>query len=84
MEIIWFIIVGMIAGWLAGQFMRGAGFGIIGNLLVGVVGAVLGGMLFGAVGVEGYGLLGSIVVATIGAMILLAISAALRPGSRHR
>ena len=47
MNIIWFLLIGLVAGWLAGQLMKGRGFGIVGNMIVGVVGAVLGGFLFG-------------------------------------
>jgi uncharacterized membrane protein YeaQ/YmgE (transglycosylase-associated protein family) len=47
MDIVWFLIIGLIAGWLAGQLMRGRGFGLIGNLIIGVLGAIIGGYLFG-------------------------------------
>lgn len=70
--LIWFLIVGLVAGWLAGVLMKGGGFGIIGDIIVGILGAVIGGYLFGAVGVwPGGGLLGSIIVATVGAMVLI-------------
>ena len=72
MEFVWFILVGLVAGWLAGQFMKGGGFGIIGDIVVGVLGALLGGFLFSSLGVSlGGGLLGAIIVATIGAVILI-------------
>ncbi len=72
MGLLWFLIVGAIAGWLAGQFMKGGGFGLVGDIIVGVIGALLGGWLFGKFGVSlGGGLLGSIIVAFIGAVILL-------------
>ena len=72
MSIIYFIIVGLVAGWLAGVIMKGGGFGVIGDIIVGIVGAVLGGWLFGTMGASlGGGLIGSIVVATIGAVILI-------------
>jgi len=72
MGIIWFLIVGLVAGWLAGVVVKGGGYGLVGDLVIGVIGAVIGGYLFGAVGVgAGGGLLGSIIVATIGAIILL-------------
>jgi uncharacterized membrane protein YeaQ/YmgE (transglycosylase-associated protein family) len=72
MGLIWFLIVGLIAGWLAGQVMKGGGFGLVGDLVVGVIGALLGGWLFGKLGIGiGYGLIGSIIVAFIGAVILL-------------
>lgn len=74
MNILWFIIIGIVAGWLAGVIMKGGGFGILGDLIVGVIGAILGGWLFSQFGVHlGYGLLGELVVATVGAIVLLAI-----------
>jgi uncharacterized membrane protein YeaQ/YmgE (transglycosylase-associated protein family) len=69
--LIWFLVVGVVAGWLAGVLVKGGGFGLVGDLVVGVVGAVLGGFLFGQF--LGGGLIGSIVVATIGAILLLVI-----------
>jgi uncharacterized membrane protein YeaQ/YmgE (transglycosylase-associated protein family) len=72
MEFVWFILVGLVAGWLAGKFMKGGGYGLIGDIVVGVLGAVLGGFLFGTMGVSlGGGLLGAIVVATVGAIVLI-------------
>ena len=74
MQLIWFILVGLIAGWLAGLLTKGGGYGIIGDIVVGILGAIIGGYLFGQLGVSiGGGMLGSIVVATIGAVILLFI-----------
>jgi len=73
MEFIWFIIVGLVAGWLAGVIMKGGGYGVIGDIVVGIVGAVLGGWLFSTMGVATGGLLGAIIVATIGAIILIAL-----------
>jgi uncharacterized membrane protein YeaQ/YmgE (transglycosylase-associated protein family) len=74
MQFVWFILIGLIAGWLAGQIMKGGGFGVIGDIVVGVVGALLGGYLFGALGISaGGGMLGSIIVATIGAVVLIFI-----------
>ncbi|MFZ4728748.1 GlsB/YeaQ/YmgE family stress response membrane protein [Pseudanabaena sp. UWO311] len=72
MSFIWFILIGLAAGWLAGQLMRGGGFGLVGDIVVGVIGALLGGFLFSTFGVStGGGLLGSLIVATIGAVVLL-------------
>jgi uncharacterized membrane protein YeaQ/YmgE (transglycosylase-associated protein family) len=69
---LWFLIIGLVAGWLAGVLVKGGGFGLVGDLIVGVVGAFLGGFLFSTLGVSaGGGLLGSIIVATIGAVVLL-------------
>lgn len=66
-----FIIIGGIAGWLAGQLMKGRGFGLLVNILVGVVGAFIGGFLLGIVGFSATHLLGQIISATIGAVVLL-------------
>jgi uncharacterized membrane protein YeaQ/YmgE (transglycosylase-associated protein family) len=72
MNFIWFLIIGLIAGWLAGTLVKGGGFGLVGDLIVGVVGAFLGGFLFSILGVSaGGGLIGSLIVATIGAVVLL-------------
>ena len=74
MELLWFIIIGMIAGWLAGQIMKGRGFGFVGNLVVGIIGALLGGFVFRLLGVDAYGTFGMLVMATIGAVLFLAIA----------
>lgn len=66
------LLVGAIAGWLAGQIMKGYGFGLIGNIVVGVVGAFIAGLVFPAIGVSiGSGIIAAIIHATIGAIILL-------------
>jgi uncharacterized membrane protein YeaQ/YmgE (transglycosylase-associated protein family) len=72
MNLLWFLIVGLVAGWLAGVLVKGGGFGLVGDLIVGVIGAFIGGWLFSALGAPGGGgLLGSILVATVGAVVLL-------------
>ncbi len=68
-----FLAIGAVAGWLAGTLMKGGGFGLIGNIIVGILGAVVGGFVFGFLGISAGGLIGSIVMATVGAAILLAI-----------
>jgi len=74
MEFVWFILIGLVAGWLAGQLVKGGGFGVIGDIVVGVLGALIGGFLFTSLGVSlGGGLLGAIMVATIGAIVLIFI-----------
>ncbi len=74
MEFLWFILVGLVAGWLAGVLVKGGGFGVLGDLAVGIVGALIGGYLFRSLGVAiGGGLLGSIIVATVGAVVLILI-----------
>ena len=72
MNVIWFLVVGVVAGWLAGTLVKGGGFGLVGDRVVGIVGAFLGGFLFSTFGVSlGGGLVGSIIVATVGAVVLL-------------
>ncbi|MCR9142969.1 MAG: GlsB/YeaQ/YmgE family stress response membrane protein [bacterium] len=66
-----FLLIGLAAGWLAGRIARGAGFGLVGNLIVGVIGALLGGWLFGLLGIGGFGLIGSLAAALVGALLLL-------------
>jgi uncharacterized membrane protein YeaQ/YmgE (transglycosylase-associated protein family) len=74
LSIILWLVVGAIAGWIAGELMRGRGFGLIGNIIVGIVGAVIGGLLFGALNIgPGMGIIGSLITAIIGAVILLFI-----------
>ena len=73
MDFLWFILIGMAAGWLAGQVMKGGGFGLLGDLILGVIGALLGGFLFGLLGIHAGGLIGSLITATIGAIVLIAL-----------
>ena len=71
-SLFWFLLIGLIAGWLAGMVMRGGGFGLVGDMIVGVIGALLGGWLFGRLGISaGGGLIGAIIVAFVGALILI-------------
>lgn len=73
-SLIWWLIIGLIAGFLASVVMRGGGYGIIGDIIAGVVGAFIGGWLFGVLGISiGSGVVGSIIVAFIGACILIGI-----------
>ena len=57
-SLIYFLLIGLAAGWLAGKLMKGHGFGILGNLMIGVIGSILGGFLFGLLGLQAVGLLG--------------------------
>jgi len=68
------IIVGLIAGWLAGKLMRGYGYGAIADILLGLVGGIVGGIIFHVFGLHPYHAIGSIMVSTIGAMLLVAAS----------
>ena len=71
MDILFFLLIGGVAGWLAGKIMQGHGLGLWVNIAVGVVGALLGGTLFGWLGIEMPGLIGRLLTATIGAVALL-------------
>lgn len=70
--IIW-LLIGLIAGWLAGEVTKGSGFGVLGNIIIGIIGAILGGVLLGALGVDPGGFVGEVVQAFIGALVLLAL-----------
>jgi uncharacterized membrane protein YeaQ/YmgE (transglycosylase-associated protein family) len=70
-DLVYFLLIGLAAGWLAGKLMEGHSFGLLGNLVVGVIGAILGGFLFRLVGLLTIGLLGSLISATVGAILLL-------------
>ncbi|BBO83162.1 membrane protein [Desulfosarcina ovata subsp. sediminis] len=72
MEFFWMILIGLIAGSLARQFMTGKGFGVVGDIITGMVGALIGGLLFERTGLfTGSSLVGSLLVATCGAIIFL-------------
>lgn len=68
---IWFLLVGLVAGWLAGQLTQGGGFGVIGNIVIGVVGSFVGGFVFSLLGLSARGTAGSIIMATAGAVVFL-------------
>ena len=70
-SLVLFLVIGLVAGWLASRIMRGGGFGLVGDLIVGVIGAFLGGWLFNLLGISLGGILGALVTALIGAIVLL-------------
>jgi uncharacterized membrane protein YeaQ/YmgE (transglycosylase-associated protein family) len=74
------LIIGLIAGWLAGKIARGRGFGCITDIILGLIGGVLGGWIFTRLGIVGYGFLFSLAAATLGAVILVAIVHLFSPG----
>ena len=79
MGILAWIVVGLIAGWLAGQVMKGGGYGMVADIILGLLGGVLGGWIFEKLGVStGGGMIGSIIVAFIGALILVGITRLLK------
>ncbi len=69
--LVWVVLIGILAGWIAGQITKGSGFGLLGDLVVGILGSLLGRFLFGLMGIVAYGLLGRLVLAVIGAIVLL-------------
>lgn len=78
-ELLIFLLIGLIAGWIGSKVVRGASSGMLTNIVVGIIGAFLGGWLFGVLGIyAGSGLLGSIITASVGAIVLLAILRAVR------
>jgi uncharacterized membrane protein YeaQ/YmgE (transglycosylase-associated protein family) len=84
--VIWWLVVGLIAGFLASVVMRGGGYGIVGDIVIGIVGAILGGFLAGLLGLGASGFVGTIIIAFIGACILIAILRAVSsryPGRRR-
>jgi uncharacterized membrane protein YeaQ/YmgE (transglycosylase-associated protein family) len=70
-ELMILLAIGAIAGWLAGKLMRGGGFGLLGNIAIGIIGAVIGTFVFGLLGITASGFFGSIITATAGAALLL-------------
>lgn len=71
MNFIWYIIIGLVSGAVAGKLMRGGGFGWLVNLIVGIIGGVLGGWLFGILGIHTSSLIGSLITSVVGAIFLL-------------
>src|SRR5438034_4417613 len=82
--IIWWLVVGLIAGFLASVVMRGGGYGVVGDIIVGLVGALIGGFLASLLGLGSSGLIGTIIIAFIGACILIAILRAVSGGYVRR
>lgn len=81
--VIWWLIVGLIAGVLASLVMRGGGYGIVGDIIVGLIGAFIGGFLMSLVGLGGGGFVWTVIVAFIGACILIALLRAFSGGYRR-
>ncbi|HZP34236.1 MAG TPA: GlsB/YeaQ/YmgE family stress response membrane protein [Candidatus Acidoferrales bacterium] len=76
------ILIGLLAGWIAGEVSRGAGFGCLGNLAIGLVGSILGGWIFSRLGIWGGGFVYSLAAATVGAVVLVLL-ARLFAGGKH-
>ncbi|OIO68716.1 MAG: transglycosylase [Zetaproteobacteria bacterium CG1_02_53_45] len=73
MNILIFLLIGAVAGWIAGNLMKGGGYGLIGNMVIGVVGVFIGKFVFGFLGFSFAGLLGTLLAAVLGAVILIFI-----------
>ena len=72
MDLLWFLLIGLLAGWIAGQFWKGSDFGLVGDLIIGCIGALLGGFIFSRLGIVIIGgLIDSLIIATLGALLLL-------------
>ncbi len=82
-NIVWWLVVGLIAGALASLVMRGGGYGIVGDIIVGLVGALVGGFLASLIGLGSSGLIGTIIIAFIGACVFIAILRAVSGGTRR-
>lgn len=66
-----FLLIGALAGWLSGVIVKGSGFGALGNIIVGIIGAFLGGFAFGLLGISAHGVLGQLIFATLGAILFM-------------
>ena len=78
MGLLWTLLIGIAAGWLAGQVMKGGGYGLVGDLVLGILGSFAGSWIFGMLGIASFGLIGQLVVSTIGAVALVAIVRAIK------
>jgi uncharacterized membrane protein YeaQ/YmgE (transglycosylase-associated protein family) len=79
MGLLYSIVVGLIAGWLAGQVMKGGGYGVLVDIVLGILGGIVGGWIFGMLGLgAGAGMIGSIIVAFVGAVVLVALTRAVK------
>jgi uncharacterized membrane protein YeaQ/YmgE (transglycosylase-associated protein family) len=78
MWLVWGILIGILAGWIASKLVKGRGMGLLWDLVLGVVGAILGGFVFGLLGIAAYTLLGRLVMAIVGAVLLLLLVRAIK------
>lgn len=79
MNFIWYILIGVLAGYFAGKVTRGGGFGLIVNLLLGIIGGVLGGWVFALLGLSATGIIGSLITSVVGAILFLWLASLFRP-----
>ena len=78
MQFVWFLLIGLCAGWLASQFVKGGASSLLESMIIGVIVAILGCVLFGLLGLTATGLIGQLVTATVGAVVLLVLLRAMR------
>lgn len=83
MHFIWYILIGLLSGFIAGKIMKGGGFGWFFNLIVGVIGGVLGGWLFSLIGISAGGLIGSLITSVVGAVFFLWIAGIVSQHMKH-
>ncbi|HEU4726145.1 MAG TPA: GlsB/YeaQ/YmgE family stress response membrane protein [Candidatus Eisenbacteria bacterium] len=76
--LVWFLLIGLCAGWLASNLVKGGGYGLIGDIVVGVIGALLGGWLFSVLGITAPGMLGLLITAFVGAAVLISLLRVIR------
>ena len=76
--LVWWVVIGLIAGWAAGKIMKGKGYGVVIDIALGIAGAVVGGLLLGLLGIHGEGTVGTIIVAVFGAVFLIWLSRLLK------
>ena len=69
--LIWTLVIGLIAGWLAGKVMKGRGYGVLMDIVLGIVGGMIGRFVFGLLGLTSWNVIGSIIVSFVGALILI-------------
>ncbi|MBC8594899.1 GlsB/YeaQ/YmgE family stress response membrane protein [Oscillospiraceae bacterium N12] len=74
MNFIWYILIGIVAGYVAGKIIRGGGFGLLVNLVLGIIGGVLGGWVFSLFGLAATGIIGSLITSVVGAVLFLWIA----------
>lgn len=71
MSVIWTLVIGGLAGWIAGKIMKGSGYGILIDILIGIVGGWLGGLLFSLIGLGAHNIVGELAVSIVGAVVLI-------------
>ena len=76
--VVWFLLIGGLAGYITGRLTKGSGYGVGGDLVIGILGSFLGGFLFRLLGIEAYSLIGQLIMAVIGAIVLLKLIGTIR------